>query len=158
MLSIAPEHDSGEDTSSSDGSVNKLEGPDLSMIPEPAYSDDSDLEYEGPDLSMIPEPCYTTSDMSSNDEGVDTEVKGNASTSLDRLEIDQVKVDTDAKEDGAKTDKKSEGNDSTETELMNPADLPWPYSDSIPTGRLTHPSGGPWIPKFHDYCYIDISQ
>ena len=126
-----------------------MEGPDLSMIPEPNSSDDSDPEYEGPDLSMIPEPCHTSSDMPPTDDGMDSDVEGKTGTSIDRLKIDQVGLETEVK-----SNKESEGNDSTKTEVMNPADMPWPYSDSLPTGRLTHPSGGPWIPKFSDYCYV----
>lgn len=154
VLKKAPVYESSEYTSSSDGSANGLEGPDFSMITEPDSSDESDLGYEGPDLSMIPEPCYTSSNMPPTDDGMDSEVEDDTGTTLDRLKIDQVEPDTENKDDDAKSDKKSVGTDSTKTAVWNPAHMPWPFSDPNPNGRLTHPSGGPWTPKFSDYCYL----
>ena len=142
-LEIASEHDSSEDTTSSDGSTNEMEGPDFSMIPEPGFSDDRDNEYEGPDLSMIPEPCATSSNMPPTDNGMGGEVD---------------EADTEVSEDDAESETKSEGNNSTKTEVMDQSNIPWPYCDSRPTGRLTHSSGGAWFPRFRDYCYIDCDQ
>ena len=128
------------------------------MIPEPVFSDDSDHEFEGPDFSMIAEPCQASRDMPPTDSSMDSEVEGKTGTTLDRLKSVQVKADTEVTGDDSNSETKSEGNNSTNTEVMDRSSLPWPYCDSRPTGRLTHPSGGPWIPRYHDYCYIDCDQ